>query len=70
MKVLSKQSAELELLKVVAKAIEASGEAVALANTLDEQNAPHDLIEAILETSASIVMDESREAIKAILGAI
>lgn len=70
MKVLSKQSAEQELLKVVAKAIEASGEAVALANALDDQGAPHDLIEAILETSASIVMDESREAIKAILGAI
>lgn len=67
MKVLSKHEAEFELLKVVARAIEASGSAVTLADELEEQGAPKDLIDAILATSASIVMDETREAIQNIL---
>lgn len=67
MKVLSKHEAEFELLKVVAKAIKGSGSAVTLADELEEQGAPRDLIDAILETSASIVMDEAREAIQNIL---
>ena len=67
MKVLSKHEAEFELLKVVAKAIEGSGCAVTLADELEEQGAPEDLIDSILETSASIVMDEAREAIQNIL---
>ena len=67
MKVLSKNEAEFELLKVVAKAIKGSGDAISLANGLEEQGAPRDLVNHMLETSASIVMDEAREAIKNIL---
>ena len=67
MKVLSKKEAEFELLKVVAKAIEGSGDAIALANGLEKQDAPKDLVNHILEASASIVMDEAREAIQNIL---
>lgn len=67
MKVLSKKEAEFELLKVVAKAIEGSGDAISLANGLEEQGAPKDLVNHILEASASMVMDEAREAIQNIL---
>lgn len=67
MKVLSKNEAAFKLLKVVANAIEGSKNAIALASELEGQGAPRDLVDDVLETTASIVIDEAYEAIKNIL---
>lgn len=67
MKVLSKNEAAFELLKVVANAINGSKDAIALASELEDRGAPRDLVNDVLETTASIVMDEAYEAIKNIL---
>lgn len=67
MKVLSKNEAAFELLKVVANTINGSKDAIALASELEDRGAPRDLVNDVLETTASIVMDEAYEAIKNIL---
>lgn len=67
MEILSKHEVEFELLKVVAKAIKDSGDAVSLADGLEKQGAPRELLDDILEASASMVIDEAREAIQNIL---
>lgn len=67
MKVLSKNEAAFKLLKVVANAIEGSKNAITLASELEGQGAPRDLVDDVLETTASIIIDEAYEAIKNIL---
>ena len=67
MKVLSKNEAAFQLLKVVANAIDGSKDVIALASELEGQGAPRDLVNDVLETTASIVIDEAYEAIKNIL---